>query len=40
MSPRFEDEAVVLDVRGAHWEDVLMCVCVCVACSGVLVVIS
>ena len=26
----FEDEAVVLDVWGAQWEDVLMSVCVCV----------
>ena len=30
----FEHEAVVLDVWGAHWEDVLMSVCVCVC--GVL----
>ena len=25
----FEHEAVVLDVLGARWENVLMCVCVC-----------
>ena len=32
----FEHEAVVLDAWGAHWEDVLMsvCVCVCGVCSG------
>ena len=36
----FEDEAVVLDVWGAQWEDVLMSVCACVACSGTCPAIS
>ena len=36
----FEHEAVVLDVWGAQWEDVLMSVCVCVACLGTCETIS